>query len=164
MNYTDIIREILDQQYPDPKETKSLVISTVQLRLLPVPAKPLFLQYSQLENMVLTKCDLRTLENFPKIISLKCLDLSDNSLQGTFNNLMPLCNLNYLNIARNLIQDFRKLQPLQMIDNLEIHVVGNPFLDGEVWKNKVKQYGLKVLKEAKIFEIVNKKQVKEEKK
>lgn len=95
---------------------------------------------------MISKCDLRNLENFPKITSLKQLDLSDNSLQGTLNHLMPLNKLNYLNIANNLINDFRKLQPLQTIDGLEIYVVGNPFIDGETWKNKVKNYGIKVLK------------------
>lgn len=59
---------------------------------------------------------------------------------------MPLSNLNYLNIADNLISDSRKLQPLQMIENLEVYVAGNPFVEGEVWKNKVKNYGIKILK------------------
>ena len=107
-----------------------MVITTIQLRILPKPAKPLFTRYQFLENLVLTKCDLRNLENFPKMTSLKTLDLSHNSLQGTLNNIMPLVNLDYLNLAHNLISDYRKLQPLQMIDNLEIFLLGNPFLDG----------------------------------
>jgi hypothetical protein len=43
---------------------------------------------------------------------------------------MPLSSLSYLNIADNLIGDSRKLQPLQMIDNLEVYVAGNPFVEG----------------------------------
>ena len=128
MQYTDIIREILDQQYPSTEDTRTIVISTIQLRLLPAPAKPLFLRYEALENLVISKCDLRTLENFPKLTSLKALDLSNNSLQGSLNHLMPLVDLTYLNLANNILKDFRKLQPLQMIDNLEVYLVGNPFL------------------------------------
>jgi hypothetical protein len=40
-----------------------------------------------------------------------------------------------------------------MIDSLEVYIVGNPFIDNENWKNKVKNYGLKVLKEPKVLEI-----------
>ena len=141
-----------------------MVITTIQLRILPKPAKPLFVRYQFLENLVLTRCDLRNLENFPQLTSLKTLDLSHNSLQGTLNNLMPLVNLDYLCLAHNLISDFRKLQPLQMIDNLEVFLVGNPFLDVEIWKNKVKSYGIKVLKEGKQLEIPAPKIKQEEKK
>jgi hypothetical protein len=101
-SYTDIIRELLDQQYPD-EDAKTIVITTIQLRLIPAAVKPLFMRYSQLETMVLTKCDLRNLENFPRIDSLRSLDLSCNSLQGSLNNLMPLSSLNYLNLANNLL-------------------------------------------------------------
>lgn len=59
---------------------------------------------------------------------------------------MPLVDLTYLNLANNILKDFRKLQPLQMIDNLEVYLVGNPFLEVDAWKGKVKNYGLKVIK------------------
>lgn len=64
---------------------------------------------------------------------------------------MPLANLSYLNLANNFINDYRKLQPLQMIDSLEVYLAGNPFIDAEVWKSKVKNYGIKVLKEPKVI-------------
>lgn len=67
---------------------------------------------------------------------------------------MPLQKLSYLNVANNLIKEYRKLQPLGMIDDLEVYLVGNPFVDEEVWKNKVKNYGLKVLKEARVLQPV----------
>lgn len=59
---------------------------------------------------------------------------------------MPLIRLNYLNVSNNLIEDFKKLQPLQMIGGLEIYVAGNPFVKGENWKNKLRNYGLIVIK------------------
>ena len=164
MNYTDMIRELLDQQYPCPEDTTAIVITTLQLRILPASAKILFAQYEQLETLVLTKCDLRNLENFPKLSSLKALDLADNSLQGTLNHLMPLSNLNYLNLAQNLISDVRKLQPLQMIDGLEVYLAGNPFIEEEIWKSKVKNYGLKVLKEARNLNLKANKVKQEDKK
>ena len=146
MSYTDIIRGLLDHQYPSTEQTKTIVISNIVLRIIPLPSKPYFLRYEHLETLILSKCDLRNLENFPKLLSLKQLDISENSLHGTLNYLMPLSRLNYLNISNNLIEDFRKLQPMQMIEGLEIYVAGNPFVDGETWKTKVRNYGLKVIK------------------
>lgn len=61
MSLTDIIRDLLDQQYPNVEDIKTIVITNIQLRLLPLPAKPYFLRYSNLETLVLSKCDLRTL-------------------------------------------------------------------------------------------------------
>jgi Leucine-rich repeat (LRR) protein len=118
MSYTDVVRELLEEQYPDPDSTDTIVISQLVLRILPAPVKPLFLRYHLLETLVLTKCDLRNLDNFPRLVSLKNLDLSDNSLQGSLNYLMPLTSLNYLSLANNLIADHRKLLPLQVIDGL----------------------------------------------
>jgi len=43
--------------------------------------------------LVLMRCDLRKLENFPVFNGLKDLDLSYNGLQGTLNYLIPLQNL-----------------------------------------------------------------------
>ena len=88
---------------------------------------------------------------------LRALDLSHNSLQGSLNHLMPLADLSYLNLASNLLRDFRKLQPLQMIESLEVYLAGNPFLEAEAWKGKVKNYGLRVLKEARVFPVTEKK-------
>ena len=75
---------------------------------------------------------------------------------------MPLADLSYLNLASNLLRDFRKLQPLQMIESLEVYLAGNPFLEAEAWKGKVKNYGLRVLKEARVFPVSEKKVQKEE--
>lgn len=61
MNYTDIIRDLLDQQYPSPEETTTIVISNIVLRILPLPTKPYFMRYENLENLILSKCDLRNL-------------------------------------------------------------------------------------------------------
>lgn len=61
MNYTDIIRDLLAQQYPSPEETANLVITNIVLRILPLPAKPYFLRYENLETLVISKCDLRNL-------------------------------------------------------------------------------------------------------
>lgn len=65
---------------------------------------------------------------------------------------MPLSCLTYLNISKNLINDFHKLQPLQMIDNLEVFLADNPFLDGDGWKTKLKHYGIKILKESRVLD------------
>lgn len=61
MNYTDIIRELLDHQYPFPEDTNSIVITNIVLRILPLPARPYFMRYQHLETLVINKCDLRNL-------------------------------------------------------------------------------------------------------
>ena len=83
------------------------------------------------------------------LAQLEELDLSKNSLQGTFNYLMPLKALSYLNIAGNLISDYRVLEPLRRIKRLEIFLKDNPFTEATNWKYKLKQYSLIVLKEAR---------------
>jgi hypothetical protein len=61
MNYTDIIRDLLDQQNPSPEETTTIAISNIILRILPLSAKPYFMRYENLQNLILSKCDLRNL-------------------------------------------------------------------------------------------------------
>jgi hypothetical protein len=97
----------------------------------------------------ITNCDLRKLENFPILPHLTDLDLSSNSLQGTFNYLMPLKSLNYLNISHNIISDYKVLEPLRRLGNLEVFVKDNPFTDNSNWKLKLRLFNITVLKEAR---------------
>ncbi len=39
-----------------------------------------------------------------------------------------------------------------MIDNLEVFLADNPFLDGDGWKTKLKHYGIKILKESRVLD------------
>jgi hypothetical protein len=86
------------EQYHDP-QAESIVISTFNIKFITPKAQLLLESYSHLTSLTFTKCDLRKLENFPVLPLLQDLDLSNNSLQGTFNYLMPLSSLRYLNIA-----------------------------------------------------------------
>ena len=61
MSYCSIIKGLLDQQYPDIEHTETIIITTLQLRIIPKATQPLFLRYTQLETLVLNKCDLRNL-------------------------------------------------------------------------------------------------------
>ncbi len=61
MSYTELIRDLLDQQYPNVDGTKTIIITSMQLHLLPALARPYFLRYHQLETLALNKCDLRNL-------------------------------------------------------------------------------------------------------
>lgn len=72
-------------------------------------------QYQNLRTLNINHCDLRNLDNFPKIYTLEELDLGFNQIQGTFNNLMPLKKLKYLNLQHNLIFESNKLAPLRKI-------------------------------------------------
>lgn len=48
MNYTDIIRGLLDQQYPSAEDTHNMVIANIVIRILPLPARPYFMRYHNL--------------------------------------------------------------------------------------------------------------------
>lgn len=65
---------------------------------------------------------------------------------------MPLKALNYLNIAGNLIADYRVLEPLRRIKRLEVYLKDNPFTEASNWKYKIRQYSLIILKEARSVE------------
>lgn len=92
---------------------------------------------------------MRNLDNFPRLPLLVDLDLSHNSLQGSFNNLMILTNLEYLNISNNFVSDVSRLQPLRKLEKIVVCVKDNPFLAKDGWKIKLKQYGVKLAKDPK---------------
>lgn len=56
----------------------------------------------------LTNCDLRTFENFPYLKSLKNLNVSKNSLRGSFEFLVKNRGIKYIDASHNIIADMKK--------------------------------------------------------
>ncbi len=138
----------MGEQYKD-RSADTIIISTFNIKFIPPKAQLLLQTYSHLRTLAITKCDLRKLENFPVLPQLLHLDLSNNSLQGTLNYLMPLRSLQYLNIAHNIISDYRELEPLRRLRRLEVYLDDNPFLELPSWKYKIRMFGIVLLKTAK---------------
>lgn len=88
-----IIRELLEKNYSEPLKVSSMVLDSLSCQFLSLPTKTRLEMYQNLKTLTFTHCDLRNLENFPRLPQLTDLDLSFNSLMGTFNFLMPLNNL-----------------------------------------------------------------------
>jgi hypothetical protein len=62
---------------------------------------------------------------------------------------MPLSSLEYLNIAHNLVSDYRALEPLRRLRKLAVHLKDNPFSEQPNWKGKIRLIGLNILKDPK---------------
>ena len=75
-------------------------------------------EFTSLEVLSLINVGLTTLKGFPKLPSLKKLELSDNRIHGGLDNLMSSPNLTHLNLSGNKIKDLDELAPLSGIANL----------------------------------------------
>ncbi|CAO1316729.1 unnamed protein product, partial [Diamesa hyperborea] len=77
-------------------------------------------EFTALEKLSLINVGLTTLKNFPKLPSLKKLELSDNRISNALNNLLTSPKLTSLNLSGNKIKDFDELKPLASLEKLEI--------------------------------------------
>lgn len=62
---------------------------------------------------------------------------------------MPLKSLRYLNIAQNIISDYRVLEPLRRLGKLEVYLKDNPFTETPNWRNKIRNFSIIILKDPK---------------
>jgi hypothetical protein len=58
-------------------------------------------------------CDLRSLDNFPNLVSLEIIELADNKIKGDELSKLPnLDNLKVLTLSSNLINSAQDLKSL----------------------------------------------------
>uniref|UniRef100_A0A2M3Z819 Putative microtubule binding protein n=1 Tax=Anopheles braziliensis TaxID=58242 RepID=A0A2M3Z819_9DIPT len=76
--------------------------------------------FTALETLSLINVGLVSLKNFPKLINLRKLELSDNRISNSLNQLIGSPKLTHLNLSGNRIKDFDELKPLQNLGNLEV--------------------------------------------
>ncbi|KAG7211880.1 hypothetical protein KM043_011093 [Ampulex compressa] len=76
-------------------------------------------EFVALETLSLINVGLTSLKGFPKLLSLKKLELSDNRISGGLNHLYSSPKLTHLNLSGNKIKDLDTLEPLKEFKNLE---------------------------------------------
>jgi len=74
--------------------------------------------FKSLEILSLINVGLTSLKGFPKLFSLKKLELSDNRIMGGLDHLLGCSNLTHLNLSGNRIKDIDTLAPLAQLKNL----------------------------------------------
>jgi len=76
--------------------------------------------FTALETLSLINVGLISLKNFPKLRSLKRLELSDNRISNGLINITSCENLQSLNLSGNRVKDIDELKPLATLEHLEI--------------------------------------------
>lgn len=77
-------------------------------------------EYTALEQLSLINVGITTLKGFPKLPSLKKLELSDNRISGGLSNLSASTKLTHLNLSGNKIKELDELKPLENFKTLEV--------------------------------------------
>ncbi|KRY20537.1 Iron-sulfur cluster assembly enzyme ISCU, mitochondrial [Trichinella patagoniensis] len=75
-------------------------------------------RFVNLEELSLVNVGLQSLKKFPKLESLKKLDLSDNFIANGLENLLNCPNLKHIQLNGNKINDFQQLECLKELKNL----------------------------------------------
>ncbi|XP_011640269.1 acidic leucine-rich nuclear phosphoprotein 32 family member A-like isoform X3 [Pogonomyrmex barbatus] len=95
-------------------------------------------EFSALESLSLINVGLTSLKGFPKLSSLKKLELSDNRISGGLNLLDSSPKLTHLNLSGNKIKDLDTLQPLKEFKNLRsLDLFNNEVTNMDNYREKV---------------------------
>jgi len=74
--------------------------------------------YKNLQLLSMINSGLSTMKGFPKLESLKKLEMSDNRLVGGLEHLADCQNMTHLNLSGNLFKDASAIEPLKELCNL----------------------------------------------
>lgn len=95
-------------------------------------------EFVALETLSLINVGLTSLKGFPKLASLKKLELSDNRISGGLNLLHSSPKLTHLNLSGNKIKDLDTLQPLKEFENLRsLDLFNNEVTNVDNYREKV---------------------------
>ncbi|CAG9800126.1 unnamed protein product [Chironomus riparius] len=95
-------------------------------------------EFTTLEKLSLINVGITSLKNFPKLPSLKKLELSDNRISNGLNHLLTSPKLTSLNLSGNKIKDFDELKPLATLEKLEtLDLFNNDVTSTENYRNNV---------------------------
>ncbi|XP_043521668.1 acidic leucine-rich nuclear phosphoprotein 32 family member A isoform X1 [Frieseomelitta varia] len=95
-------------------------------------------EFVALESLSLINVGLTSLKGFPKLSSLKKLELSDNRISGGLNLLQSSPKLTHLNLSGNKIKDLDTLQPLKEFKNLKnLDLFNNEVTNLDNYREKV---------------------------
>ncbi|XP_063700538.1 acidic leucine-rich nuclear phosphoprotein 32 family member A [Culicoides brevitarsis] len=76
--------------------------------------------FTNLESLSLINVGLVSLKNFPKLKSLKRLELSDNRISNGLDNITSCESIKSLNLSGNRIKEISELLPLAELKELEV--------------------------------------------
>ncbi|XP_050521430.1 acidic leucine-rich nuclear phosphoprotein 32 family member A-like [Daktulosphaira vitifoliae] len=82
-------------------------------------------EYINLRSLSLISVGLTSLKGFPILKRLTYLDLSENRISNSLQNLTGCIGLKSLNLSQNKIKDFEAIEPLQTLPRLKILDLSN---------------------------------------
>merc|ERR1712088_1065164 len=95
-------------------------------------------EYINLETLSLISVRLTTLKGFPKLASLKKLELSDNRISSGLQALQDCPQLSHLNLSNNKIKDLDAIEPLKSFEQLtHLDLFNNDICNIEEYRTKV---------------------------
>ncbi|CAL7933653.1 unnamed protein product [Xylocopa violacea] len=124
----------LEKRGRNPGEIKELVLDNCRSTYI----VGLTDEFVALESLSLINVGLTSLKGFPKLSSLKKLELSDNRISGGLNLLQSSPKLTHLNLSGNKIKDLDTLQPLKEFKNLKsLDLFNNEVTNLDNYREKV---------------------------
>ena len=104
----------------DTKTTTEILLDgKVRGLIFSVENNKLFMEYKLLRKLSLVGNNIKSIDNFPSIPTLKTLQLDDNNISSGFDSLQGLTGLKTLSLAGNPIKSTDDLQPLFLVDGLQ---------------------------------------------
>merc|ERR1711881_806807 len=95
-------------------------------------------EYVNLETLSLISVGLTTLKGFPKLASLKKLELSDNRISNGLQALQECPKLSHLNLSNNKLKDLEAIEPLKSFEQLtHLDLFNNDICNIEEYRTKV---------------------------
>mmetsp|Transcript_117529 Transcript_117529/g.252639 ORF Transcript_117529/g.252639 Transcript_117529/m.252639 type:complete len:162 (+) Transcript_117529:15-500(+) len=134
-------QSIRDQIKDNPSTVTELILETNKTRSLSEQCKALIESCIKLEVISFNSVNLTSLDNFPRVETLRMLELADNSLDSNLQTI-TFCfrNLLTLNVSSNKINDLKELQKLEGLKQLvSLDLSDNPVAKGEEY-SKVKAW------------------------
>ncbi|XP_076648644.1 acidic leucine-rich nuclear phosphoprotein 32 mapmodulin isoform X1 [Halictus rubicundus] len=124
----------LEKRGRTPGEIKELVLDNCRSTYI----VGLTDEFAALESLSLINVGLTSLKGFPKLSSLRKLELSDNRISGGLNLLQSSPKLTHLNLSGNKIKDLDTLQPLKEFKNLKnLDLFNNEVTNLDNYREKV---------------------------
>lgn len=124
----------LEKRGRNPGEIKELVLDNCRSTHI----VGLTDEFVALESLSLINVGLTSLKGFPRLSSLKKLELSDNRISGGLNLLQSSPKLTHLNLSGNKIKDLDTLQPLKEFKNLKnLDLFNNEVTNLDNYREKV---------------------------
>merc|ERR1711872_49057 len=94
--------------------------------------------FENLEKLSVTAAGLTSFKGFPKLKSLKKLDVSDNRISNGLHVLKNCHSLTHISLSNNKFKDISSLEPLKCLENLKyLEVANNPFTEEEEVRSRI---------------------------